>query len=106
MKRFADRGLKLPCFFAKFTSYRDPAAHGHGQLPQLNVGQVSSLSGKLFELLGTPCVQSTQWKDVMVPVQELALNLQRYADYLRSTVDRVQKMHALLELPRNPSSGD
>ncbi len=106
MKRLADRGHHIPQFFSKFENYRDPAAHAHGQLPPLASSHVSELSGKLFDVLGLPCLQSPRWKDIHSAVHDLALSLQKYADYLRSTTKRVQKMHEMLEPARKPTSGD
>ena len=60
------------------------------------------MSGKLFDLLSIPCIQAERWSNVTRSIRELAQSLQKYAEYLQSTTECIQKMHQMMELVRTP----
>ena len=63
------------------------------------------LTANVLEAKALPEVQKASWKDIHSSLGLLAKNLERYANYMKSTTERMNKHHAMMEPARTPADG-
>ena len=79
----------------KWKMYNSPALHKHKKLPPL--AEVQRMATDLLEVTVLPFMQLPRWHDVSAAaVASLAVNLQKYAGYLTSSTQRVNRVHAMM----------
>ena len=94
-----DRCMEVPSEFYRFQGYNKPEASKHRcrDIGNLEANTLDAYSSSLNKLLLQPWFDLKGWRTMRTAVTLLAECMAKYAAYLKSKCESVQKHHASLE---------